>query len=98
MDNIFFLSCFLPLVLIIYWLIPGIKSKNAVLLIFSLIFFAWGSPSYVLLMVLLILFNYFSGLQIQAQKEAENEKWAKNRLQMNPHVNTIAKFRINRIK
>ena len=34
MDNIFFLSCFLPLVLIIYRMIPGIKSKNAVLLIY----------------------------------------------------------------
>ena len=38
MDNIFFLSCFLPLTLAVYWLVPGIKGKNAVLLVFSLLY------------------------------------------------------------
>ena len=45
MDNIFFLSCFLPLTLAVYWLVPGIKGKNAVLLVFSLLFYSFGSLS-----------------------------------------------------
>ena len=38
MDNIFFLSCFLPLALVAHWVIPGVKGKNAVLLVFSLLY------------------------------------------------------------
>ena len=75
-NDLSFVFLFFPVVLLAHWVVPGMF-KNAVLLIFSLIFFAWGSPSYVLLMVLLILFNYFTGLQIKAQKEEENEKMAK---------------------
>ena len=43
----------------------------------SLLFFAWGSTKYFLLMVFLILFNYFSGLQITAKKEEQDAKGAK---------------------
>ena len=75
-NDLSFVFLFFPLVVLIHWVVPGMF-KNLVLLIFSLIFFAWGSPSYVLLMVLLILFNYFTGLQIRAQKEEKNEKMAK---------------------
>ena len=49
-----FLYCFLPAVLFVYFLVPG-RFKNAVLLFFSLVFYAWGEPRYVLLMVLTIL-------------------------------------------
>jgi len=75
-NDLSFVFLFFPVVLLLHWAVPGVL-KNIVLLIFSLVFFAWGSPTYVLLMVLLILFNYFSGLQIAAQKEEENEKMAK---------------------
>ena len=75
-NDLSFVFLFFPAVLLVHWAVPGVL-KNVVLLIFSLLFFAWGSPSYVLLMVLLILFNYFSGLQIKAQKEEENEAMAK---------------------
>ena len=75
-NDLSFVFLFFPVVLLAHWVVPG-AFKNLVLLIFSLVFFAWGSPSYVLLMVLLILFNYFTGLQIKAQKEEKNEKMAK---------------------
>ena len=75
-NELSFVFLFFPAVLLIHWAVPTVL-KNAVLLIFSLIFFAWGSPSYVLLMLLLIVFNYFSGLQIEAQKKEGNEKMAK---------------------
>lgn len=75
-NDLSFVFLFFPAVLLIHWAVPAVL-KNTVLLIFSLIFFAWGSPTYVVLMLLLILFNYFSGLQIEAQKKEGREKQAK---------------------
>ena len=58
-----FLYCFLPAVLIAYFLAPK-GWKNAVLLVFSLVFYAWGEPKYVLLMAATIAGFYFCGLGI----------------------------------
>ena len=69
-NELHFLFLFFPAVLLLHKLIPGMLGKNLVLLVCSLVFFAWGSPEYLLLMVLIILFNYFSGMQIAAQKAA----------------------------
>ena len=71
-SSITFLFAFLPVTLVIYYLVPP-KMKNVVMLIASLFFYAWGEPVYILLMILSILFNYFSGLDI-AQKEEYSEK------------------------
>ena len=49
-SSIPFLYYFLPCVLLLYFLTPK-RLKNAVLLLASLIFYAWGEPLYVLLMV-----------------------------------------------
>ena len=49
-SSIPFLFYFLPLVLILYFLVPK-RLKNTVLLLFSLIFYGWGEPIYVLLMI-----------------------------------------------
>ncbi len=62
-SSIFFLFVFLPLTLLAYFFVPK-KAKNVVLLICSLIFYAWGEPVYVLLMVFSILYNYISGVEI----------------------------------
>ena len=62
-----FLYCFLPAVLAVYFLMPK-RWKNAVLLVFSLIFYAWGEPGYVLLMVLTILGFYLCGIAISRGK------------------------------
>lgn len=59
-----FLCVFLPLVLLFYYAIPGKWPKNITLLIFSLVFYAWGEPGYIVLMVISILFNYLFGLWI----------------------------------
>ena len=58
-----FLFYFLPVVLAIYFLAP-FRLKNAVLLVSSLVFYAWGEPRYVLLMIAAILFFYFCGIAI----------------------------------
>ena len=58
-----FLYCFLPVVMLLYFLVPR-GWKNAVLLLFSLIFYAWGEPGYVLLMLAAIVTFYLCGLAI----------------------------------
>lgn len=77
-NEIGFLFLFLPVVLLLHWIMP-MPGKNILLLIVSLVFFAWGSPEYIVLMVLLILFNYFSGLQI-AEKKADGLDTAARRV------------------
>ena len=65
-SNLFFPFVFLPLSLLLYVIMPK-KGKNIILLLCSLVFFAWGTPEYVLLLILSILFNFFSGSLIAAQ-------------------------------
>lgn len=57
-SSLIFIFRFLPLFLITYFIVPA-KLKNAVLLIGSLLFYAFGEPVYVLLMMLSIVVNYF---------------------------------------
>ena len=73
-SSIPFLYCFLPAVVLVYFLVPR-KLKNAVLLLFSLGFYAWGEPKYVALMVATIALFYFCGLAIG---RAKKEQWKKN--------------------
>ena len=56
-----FLFGFLPAVVVLYYLCPR-RYRNALLLVSSLIFYGWGEPKYVLLMLVSILLNYFCGL------------------------------------
>jgi len=62
-SSIPFLYYFLPVVLLAYFAVPK-AGKNAVLLLSSLIFYGWGEPKYVLLMVATILAFYICGLGI----------------------------------
>jgi alginate O-acetyltransferase complex protein AlgI len=59
--------CFLPIVFVLYFSFKDIAWKNVVLLIASLLFYAWGEPVYVVLMVLSILFNYYAGREIEKE-------------------------------
>lgn len=72
-SSVFFLFVFLPVTLILYFLVPW-KFKNLLLLLVSLIFYAWGEPVYVFLMLFSIVFNYFGGIEIDAYKKAGDEK------------------------
>lgn len=51
-SSLFFLYAFLPLCLLIYHLVKKIEHKNAVLLVFSLFFYAWGEPFWILQLLL----------------------------------------------
>lgn len=62
-----FLYYFLPWMLLAYFIAPK-SLKNAVLLLASLIFYGWGEPKYLILMVLAILQGYFFGLLIEKHR------------------------------
>ena len=72
-SSIPFLFYFLPAVVLLYFLVP-FKLKNTVLLLFSLVFYAWGEPKYVFLMIATILIFYFCGLAID---KCTQKKWKK---------------------
>ena len=58
-----FLCCALPLALAVYYLLPR-RWRNGWLLAFSLLFYAWGEPVYVALMLFSITFNWGAGLAL----------------------------------
>ena len=62
-SSIPFLYYFLPIVLILYLITPK-KLKNSVLLISSLVFYGWGEPKYVFLMIATVLVGYIFGILI----------------------------------
>lgn len=63
-----FLYYFLPCVLILYFIAPK-KFKNAALLLSSLVFYAWGEPKLVLLMLATITMGYILGLLIEKHSQ-----------------------------
>ncbi len=72
-SSIPFLYYFLPVVIAVYFLVPRVL-KNTVLLLSSLIFYAWGEPRYVVLMIVSIALFYSCGLAIGRAKQP---KWKK---------------------
>ena len=68
-----FLYYFLPAVLLCYFLVPH-QLKNGVLLLFSLVFYGWGEPKLVFLMVFTIAVFYLCGL---AMGKAAQQRWKK---------------------
>ena len=63
-SSISFLVFFLPVILILYYIIPNLFYKNCILFFASLLFYAWGEPKFVFLMLASIIVNYTFGLQI----------------------------------
>ena len=68
-SSLYFLLIFLPILLLIYFLVKDIKIKNYVLLAFSLLFYAWGEPIYVILMIFSIRVTYDAGLIMSKSKK-----------------------------
>lgn len=57
-SSIVFLCVFLPITFILHTILPGIRAKNILLIVASLIFYAYGEPVYILLMLLSSAVNY----------------------------------------
>src|SRR6056297_885865 len=74
-SSIPFIFYFLPTIFIIYYLVSFSRMlQNIALLLGSLLFYAWGEPVYVLLMVFSIIVNSSGGLLIQKIESKRNRK------------------------
>lgn len=85
-SSVFFIFMFLPITLLAYFLVPR-AFKNVVILIASLIFYAWGEPVYILLMIFSIVYNYVCGLEMAYHKSRGSQKGAKIAFVMSVAVN-----------
>lgn len=78
-SSLLFLFRFLPAVLVVYYIVPS-GLRNLVLLLFSLLFYAWGEPVYIILMIVSILVSYTGGIIVDSQKKRGNHGAAKTAL------------------
>lgn len=72
--DLIFLFCFLPISVLLTKLIRNIKLQNILLVVFSLLFYAWSNPIYVVLLILSILWNYFTAFELEAQDDEKAKK------------------------
>ncbi|HHZ05560.1 MAG TPA: MBOAT family protein [Clostridiales bacterium] len=75
-SDLFFLYVFLPLCLIAYFVTKKSKNRNIVLIVFSLIFYAWGEPLCIFILLFSTIVNYFIGLLIEKHYERTGAKLA----------------------
>lgn len=74
-SSLTFMYAFLPIVLITYFLSPK-KLKNIIILISGLIFYAWGEPKYIMIMITSAFVDYFAGLIISKSDDNKVRKSA----------------------
>lgn len=84
-SSLVFLFEYLPVVLAVYYIVP-VKWRNVWLLLVNLVFYGWGEPVYILLMLFSIGINYTAGLGVGKYREASLKK-AKITLVINIIVN-----------
>lgn len=72
--DLIFLFCFLPISVLLTKQIRNIKLQNILLVVFSLLFYAWSNPIYVVLLILSILWNYFTAFELEAQDDGKTKK------------------------
>lgn len=72
-SSVVFLYIFLPIMLILYFIVPS-KLKNAVMICASLIFFAWGEIKYILIMLLLAVMDFWCGKKITESSEKKKRR------------------------
>ena len=73
-SSIIFLTAFLPLSIVLYYLPFSIHYKNAVLILMSLLFYAFGEPVYVILMISSALYNYVFGRLLGRESSAQGAR------------------------
>ncbi len=67
-SSLFFIFVFLPVCLLVYYQMPTRNAKNWVLVIASLIFYAWGEPVWITLLIFSATIDYFHGLIIESHR------------------------------
>lgn len=69
-----FLFLFLPIVMMLYYPVPNRRHRNAVLLMASLFFYAYGEPMYIVIMILMVTVVYVLALRMSTQKKSASRK------------------------
>jgi alginate O-acetyltransferase complex protein AlgI len=71
-----FLFLFLPVVMTAYLVLPGIRLKNFWLLLASLVFYSWGEPLFIFLLLVSTVMNYYFGLWVDGSGDPGKRKFA----------------------
>ncbi len=79
-SNLFFLFVFLPLNLLFYSLAKTIRTRNIIMLLFSLFFYAWGEPVYVFLLIGMAFADWFFARLIQIGRDRRSPALARGAL------------------
>ena len=72
-SSLLFLFVFLPIVLAVYYIVPR-KFGNAFLLLANLVFYGWGEPVFILIMIVSVVSNYIFGLLIEKYRDNQKRK------------------------
>ena len=75
-STLYFIFAFLPLSLILYFVFPA-KLRKLPLVLISLVFYAWGEPVYLILLLLSMGFNYLSGLELGYLRQEGRDRAAR---------------------
>lgn len=75
-SSLTFLTIFLPSIIVLYYSVKNLKIRNYILLIFSLVFYAWGEPVYILLMILTVTINFYTTIWFDKLKNLKKDKQA----------------------
>ena len=89
-SSILFMFIYLPVVLAVYYIVPS-RWRNLWLFIVNLVFYGWGEPVYILLMIFSICLNYVNGRIIGKNRET-NKRKAKTVLSINVVLNLAMLF------
>ena len=73
-SSLLFVCLFLPMNLAAYYICTNNRQRNVIMLIFSLIFYAWGEPKYVFLLLAMTFVCWFSALMIDKYKDTDKKK------------------------
>ena len=73
-SHLFFLYAFLPLLMVLYYISKKASWRRGILLAFSLLFYAWGEPVYILLMIGSAMMNYLFGILIGEAQDEQKKK------------------------
>lgn len=73
-SSLIFLFAFLPLTLLLYYIVPDRKYRNIILLVLSLVFYGWGEPRYVFIMLFSIIIDYTCGYFVSKYRETNKKK------------------------
>lgn len=73
-SSLVFLCVFFPLQMLVYALVRSIEAKNTVLILFSLVFYAWGEPFYIVLLLFMAFFDWLISLWLNRHPKSDKGK------------------------